>query len=231
MLYIIGHRGAMGHAPENTIKSFNKALELGVDMIELDVTCCKSGEVVVFHDDRIDRTTNGEGYVQELNLQQLKTLDAGEGENIPTLNESLSFINRRAMVNIELKNSMVVEGVVNEIKAFKTNFNWNDDDFLISSFDHYALQKFKILMPSIRIAVLIGIIPISYAAMASELNAYALNPCLDFINKNLVNDAKSNGLKTYVWTVNHPEDIAKMENLQVDGIFTNYPDRYHPDVH
>ncbi len=230
MMEIIGHRGAMGYAPENTIKSFQKALELGVDMIELDVAACKTGEVVVIHDDRVDRTTGQQGYVSDLALSQLKSMNAGEGELIPTLEESLDFIHRQVPLNIELKNSQVVEGVVKVLQQNIDSNRWENDDFLISSFDHHALQKFQQLMPSIRIAVLIGIIPISYAEIASQLNAYALNPCLDFINKTLVDDAKKRGLKTYVWTVNHVEDMNKMDALNVDGIFTNYPDRYQKVV-
>ncbi len=107
----IGHRGAMGYAPENTLGSFAKALELGVDGIELDVHVCKSGEVVVIHDERVDRTTNGKGQVKEMTLKELKELDAGKGERIPTLEEVLDFVDRRAFIDIELK----AEGIGNSV--------------------------------------------------------------------------------------------------------------------
>ena len=96
----IGHRGARGYAPENTLKSFQKAIELGVDAVELDVQLCKSGELIVMHDDTVDRTTDGSGFVKKLKLKDLKKLDAGMGERIPTLEEVLDLVNRRVKVNI-----------------------------------------------------------------------------------------------------------------------------------
>lgn len=221
----IGHRGAMGYAPENTIKSFEVALEMGVPMIEIDVAACASGEAVVIHDDRVDRTTNGEGYVSELNLQELLKLDAGDGEKIPTLRETLSFLAGKCELNIELKNRAVVKEVAGLISEYIEKELWTADQFLISSFDHHALKDFQELYPEIRIGVLVGIIPLNYSDITKGLDAYAINPCLDFLNREFVQHAKDNGLKVFVWTVNHPEDIEKMRDLSVDGIFTNFPDR------
>lgn len=215
----------MGYAPENTIKSFNVALEMGVPMIEIDVTLCASGEAVVIHDDRVDRTTNGEGYVSELSLDELLKLDAGEGEKIPTLEETLQFLAGKCELNIELKNRAVVNEVARLLRNYFEEGIWTADQILISSFDHHALKDFQELMPEIRIGVLVGIIPLNYSDIAGDLNAYAINPCLDFLNKEFVQHAKNNGLKVFVWTVNHPEDIQKMRDLSVDGIFTNFPDR------
>src|SRR6056297_2287931 len=103
MVLKIGHRGAMGYEPENTLRSFKKAIELNVDMVELDVYVCSSGELVVIHDDKVDKTTNGKGYVSEKSFDELRKLDAGMGEKIPTLQEVLDLIDKRAKVNIELK--------------------------------------------------------------------------------------------------------------------------------
>ena len=107
----IGHRGAMGYEPENTLRSFKKALALKVDMIEFDVYVCKTGEVVVIHDDKVDRTTNGKGYVVQKTLQELTSLDAGKGEKIPLLEEALDCINKKVQVNIELKGEGTAEPV------------------------------------------------------------------------------------------------------------------------
>ena len=95
-MIIIGHRGAMGYEPENTLRSFQKALDLGVDMIEFDVHLCKSGELVVFHDEKVNRTTNGQGYIAQKSLEKLKELDAGQGEKIPTLEEVLDLVKGKA---------------------------------------------------------------------------------------------------------------------------------------
>ncbi|MFW6383179.1 MAG: glycerophosphodiester phosphodiesterase, partial [Nanoarchaeota archaeon] len=111
MVLKIGHRGAMGYEPENTLSSFEKAIELGVDMIELDVRLCKDLEVVVFHDDKLSRFANAEGYVIEKSLEELKKLDVKGGGKIPALREALNHINKRAKVNIELKGRGSVEFV------------------------------------------------------------------------------------------------------------------------
>ncbi len=103
MVLRIGHRGAAGHAPENTLDSFRKAVELECDMTELDVHVCASGEVVVIHDETLDRTTDGKGQVSDHKLSELKQLDAGNGEEIPTLAEVLMLLKDKVMLNIELK--------------------------------------------------------------------------------------------------------------------------------
>jgi glycerophosphoryl diester phosphodiesterase len=103
MVYVIGHRGAAGHAPENTLRSFHKAVELGADMVELDVHLCATGEPVVIHDDTVDRTTDRSGRVRDLSLDELKALDAGDGERVPTLVEVIDEMSGRAALNVELK--------------------------------------------------------------------------------------------------------------------------------
>ncbi len=226
MFYKIGHRGAMGLAPENTLFSFQKAKEMKVDMIELDVTLCKTGEIIVIHDDRVDRTTDGTGNVNELSLVELKNLDAGSGEKIPTLMEAIELIGPDTPINIELKNSFVVQPVVDLIRQLCNDIRWSLDNFVISSFDHHALYAFKRDVPAIRIGVLMGIIPLNYAQMAQELKAYSINPCIDFISQPFVDDAIARGLKTFVWTVNDITTIERMQIMKVDGIFTNYPDLF-----
>ena len=114
----IGHRGATGYAPENTRASFAKALELGVDGIELDVHVCESGEVVVIHDERVDRTTNGKGKVREMSLPELKGFNSGTGEPILTLEEVLDFVNRRAIIDIELKAEGISHSVADVVLKY-----------------------------------------------------------------------------------------------------------------
>ena len=109
----ISHRGACGYEPENTLASFKKAIEINADMIELDVHVCKTGEVVVIHDEKVNRTTNGKGYVSQKNLESLKKLDAGKGKKIPTLIEVLDLVNKRVKVNIELKGKKTAERLRN----------------------------------------------------------------------------------------------------------------------
>ncbi len=215
----------MGYEPENTLASFKKALNLGVDMVELDVYVLKTGELVVIHDDRVDRTTNGQGYVADKTFAEIRSLDAGKGEKIPTLNEVFNLIDRKVPINIELKGAGTAGPVAKLIGEYISEHGWTNDDFLVSSFNHRELKKFKDLKPTIRIGALITGIPIGYAEFAQKLGAYSLNPSLEFISQEYVDDAHKRGLKVLVYTVNEKDDIKKMMELGVDGLFSNYPDR------
>ena len=146
----VGHRGAMGYEPENTLRSFKKALELGVDMIEFDVYVCKSGELVVIQDDTLERTTNGKGLVIEKTLAELKELDAGKEEKIPTLEEIMDLADKKVKINIELKGDNTAKPVLNMIEKYVDEKGWKYDDFLVSSFNHNELKKFKELNPKIK---------------------------------------------------------------------------------
>jgi len=221
----IGHRGAMGHEPENTIASFRKALALNVDAIELDVYVCKSGELIAMHDNKVDRTTNGKGYTQEKTFTELRELDAGNGELIPTLEEVLDVIDKKVIVNVELKGSNTALATSQVIRKYITTKGWDVTDFMVSSFDHLELKKFKTLYPEISVGALIEGVPLSYCDSAIELEADSVNLSLEFINQDFVNAAHEKGLKVYVWTVNDHDDIEKVKALNVDGIFTNFPER------
>ncbi len=221
----IGHRGAMGHAPENTLVSFQKALELKVDMIELDVQLCKTGELVVIHDLTVDRTTNGIGYVSELTLEELKHLDAGEGQSIPLLVEVLDVIDRKAKVNIELKGKGTAEKVGQLIYEYIKNNGWSQDDFIVSSFDHQELKLFKQGYPKIPVGLLIYHLPYDLAQPAEDFKAQYLNASLAFYSKELVVDAHERGIQVLIYTVNEEKDIERCRKDGVDGVFSNYPDR------
>ena len=225
MVIKIGHRGASGYAPENTLKSFRKAIELGADAIELDVYVCKSKELVVIHDDKVDRTTNGFGYTCEKNLEELKKLDAGEGEKIPLLTEVLDLIDKKVRINIELKGENTAEPVNKIIQKYIKEKAWKNENFLISSFNYYELKKFNEINPDIEIGALITGIPIGFCEFAQKVNAKYVNPSIEFINQDFIDDAHKKGLKVYVWIVDDFDDIKKMKELGVDGIFSNFPDR------
>ncbi len=125
MVLKIGHRGAMGYEPENTLRSFQKALDLGVDMIELDVYLCKTGELVVIHSDKLSRTTDGRGFVRNMSFKELEEMDAGKGEKIPSLQQVLDLIDKKTIVNIELKGPGTAKPSINIIEHYieeKVNF-------------------------------------------------------------------------------------------------------------
>ncbi|PLX01942.1 MAG: glycerophosphodiester phosphodiesterase [Marinilabiliales bacterium] len=222
-MLIIAHRGASGFKPENTITSFLRAIELEAKMIEFDVHVCKSGEAVVIHDFDVDRTTNGKGIVSELTLDALKKFDAGDGEQIPTLDETLNAINGKSMVNIEIKGKNSYKIVAETIKKQIDSSVWEADDFLVSSFNHKDLLKFHKLMPEIKIGVLFEEVPENFHVIAQKLNAYSINADTAFLSKEIVENIHLKGYKIFAYTVNNEDDKIKMEDLNVDGIFTNYP--------
>jgi glycerophosphoryl diester phosphodiesterase len=219
----IGHRGAMGHAPENTLLSMEKALELGVPWIELDVYEVE-GRLIVIHDDTLERTTNGAGYVPDQTFEYLRSLDAGKGQKIPTLDEVFDLVQQRAGINIELKGPDTAEPVALFIDKHRLR-GWTDEEILVSSFHHRELRKIKGLDNQIRIGLLISKIPDKYAALAEEMGAFSVHVSLKHIKRAFVQDAHRRGLKVYVYTVNQPDDIERMRSLGVDGVFTNYPER------
>ncbi len=221
----IGHRGAGGYEPENTLRSFNRALQLGVDMIELDVHVCQSGEIVVIHDDRVDRTTNGTGYVADTTLDQLRILDAGRGEKIPTLREVLEMVNRKSQVNIELKGTGTAKPVFQLLEKYVTESGWIYSDFLISSFNHDELQEFGRLGKEFNLGVLGTGADAGFIEFAEEIGAYSINVYLRFITSELVDIARRKSIKVFVWTVDDIAEIERIRSMGVDGIFSNYPDR------
>lgn len=220
---VIGHRGACGHEPENTLRSFEKAIELGADAIELDVHVCKTGELVVMHNFTVGQTTNGHGRIVDLTLDELRRLDAGKGERIPTLAEAIDLVNGRVPINIELKTHDAAQPVAELIEHYYGR-GWDADRFTVSSFDHFALDLFRSLQPITRIGALIAHLPLT-TEFAVQLGASSVNCRLEFINRMLIADARSRGLKVLVYTVNDEPDIEAMFTAGADGIFTNYPDR------
>ena len=219
----IGHRGAMGHAPENTLVSFKKAIKLGVDMVELDVYQIDN-ELIVLHDDRLDRTTNAEGYVWDYSFTQLRQLDAGNGEQIPTLQEVIDIIPSKVKINIELKGRTATKAVVELINRLAKSKH-EKKRFLLSSFIHQELKLARKFDKEIPLGALCCAEPLKLAKFAEDLHAYSVNPSVEFVTEAFVNDAHERGLKVFAYTVNHPADIQRLHEMGVDGVFSNFPER------
>ncbi|MBC8277940.1 MAG: glycerophosphodiester phosphodiesterase [FCB group bacterium] len=220
---VFGHRGAAGYEPENTLRSFSKALSLGAKWVELDVYSVEN-ELLVFHDERLERTTGGTGYIQTSSLEYLRSLDAGKGEKIPFLSEVIELTEGRAGINIELKGENSAEPVVEIIEKSIAARKWKAGQFLVSSFNHHELASFKKLIPQINIGALVSHIPLNYARFAEELQAFSIHANREFISEEFVRDTHRRGMKFYVYTVNHPEDVLRLRKMHIDGIFTDYPD-------
>lgn len=222
IMLCIGHRGAMGYEPENTLLSVRKALELGVDGIEIDVYNVED-ELVVIHDRDLSRTTNGNGYIEDCSFDYVRSLDAGKGEQIPTLKEVFDTVNRQALINIELKGGNTARLVVNLILQYIKN-GWLYTDFVVSSFNHYELNLVKAIDSKINIGMLIYGLPLGHIEIAKKLTADFVIVGLDFASYKSIATIHQEDLQAWVYTVNRPKDIRKMRQLGVDGIFTDFPD-------
>lgn len=229
-LTIIAHRGARGLAPENTLKAFEKAIELGAPWIELDVQWHRD-RLWVFHDDRLERVTNGRGRLLEQTPEYLRALDAGEGERIPFLDEVIERVQRRARINIELKTAAGTAGAVASVLRGCLARGWQPEDFMVSSFLLPELHEFKRRLPLVPLGVLLCGVPLDLAAAGSHLGAATLNIALEFAEPALIEDGHRRGLKVNVYTVNEPDDVARLQRLGVDGVFTDHPERILPLAH
>lgn len=221
----IGHRGAKGHIAENTLESVKRAMELGVDGVEVDVFKCKSGEIVVIHDETVNRTTNGKGKVKGFTLEELKSFVIEGKYKIATLQEVLDLLDANYMLNIELKGTNTAGSVNKIILDYIKNRGWNKDQFIISSFRWDELRDFYKLNPEIPIGILTEEDPLKATNIAREVNAVAIHPYFKYLNKKVVDSIHDEGLKVYTWTVNKPEDIQKMLVAGVDAIITDFPER------
>jgi glycerophosphoryl diester phosphodiesterase len=224
MVLAIGHRGAPFHEPENTLLSFRKALELGAEMLELDVHLCADGEIVVIHDDTVDRTTDGRGAVSELTLSELKALDAGKGEAVPTLAEVLDLVDGAVPVNIELKGPGT-SGPVHDELTGRIGAGGLLEEYLVSSFDPVLLADMVDLGEGIPLGVLVQGKPGIALDFARDIGALSVNPSASFTTERFVREAHARGFMVYVWTVDDPEAIMDMVRMGVDGIFSNAPER------
>ncbi len=222
---VIGHRGAMGHETENTLASIKKAMELGVDMIEIDVFKIESGEIVVFHDETVDRLANSTGKLEEFNIMEVKELTLEGNHKIPELQNVLNLIKNQVALNIELKGSDTANRVNHIVSYYIQSKGWSADNIIISSFKWDELRTLRQLNDSIQIAVLTDQDPLKAIDVAKELKAVAINPHFKSLTLENTSKIQDEGFKVYTWTVNEPEDIQLMESFGVDGIITNYPER------
>ena len=221
---IIAHRGASGHEVENSLLSFNRAVELGADMIEMDVFRLADGEIVVFHDDDLKRLTGAEGEITEQSWSSLSQLTIGNYERIPRFSEALALIDKRTRINVELKGPDTAEGTYKIIREFIEKHGYKLEDFQISSFRHEELRKIRGLDDRIEIAILPNGDPLEALAVAEEVGAAAINAHYKSITPEVLNKIRDAGLKVNVWTLRTRKSINKMKEMGVDGLITDYPD-------
>lgn len=212
-----GHRGASGYEPENTLRSFKRAIDFGCHWIELDVYLVDE-RIVVIHDEDLSRTTNGTGRISTSSFTYLRSLDAGKGEQIPTLEEVFDLVDHQCGINIELKGP----GTAAAVGEFLASAQYRSDEILISSFDHHEVA---LMDPDWNRAVLFENVSTEYVDRALELHAVSINLDRHLVTESTVATAHRSGLKVYVFTVNTPTDLRQMNALAVDGVFSDFPDR------
>ncbi|AXI10345.1 glycerophosphodiester phosphodiesterase [Oceanobacillus sp. 143] len=233
----VAHRGASGHAPENTLSAFDKALEMKADYIEIDVQMTQDGELVVIHDTTVDRTTNGTGAVGDYTLNEIQQLDAGSwfgeefaGERIPTFEEIIDRYRGKIGILIELKSPEQYPGVEEKVAEalIKRNMHKpNNSKIILQSFNHESVQRSKELLPNIPHGVLAGL---TWADITDEQLAqfatYAdyFNPNMNIVTDELVDRVHFAGMKIFPYTVRAQEQADNLFKLGVDGIVTDFPE-------
>ena len=227
---IWGHRGAYDYAPENTLKSFQLAVDMGADGIELDIQLTRDGEVVVIHDEAVDRTSNGHGFVKDFTVSEIKKLNFNKKGlqtplfmEIPTLTEALELIKPTTLkINIELKTGIIYYERI-QAKALELVSKFSIIDRVVwSSFNHYSIQKLKQLEPEAETALLCASQIIVTGEQCEKTGASALHPEINQLRyPGLVEECHLRGIKIRAWTVNEPEEFKLTRDLNIDGVITN----------
>jgi glycerophosphoryl diester phosphodiesterase len=224
---IFAHRGACGTEPENTLRSFRRALELGAEWVELDVQSVE-GTPVVFHDHRLERRTDGSGPIEGQPLKTIRALDAGLGERIPLLDEVLSMLAGRAGVNIELKGAGTAEPVAALLDDRLSAGIWTPERLLVSSFDLSELSRFGRLMPDVPLGALFRSAPPAPGSVLPGQRLFSLHLRRDAVTPESVDRAHGFGLRVFVFTVNDPGEMDRLKSMGIDGAFTDFPERFLP---
>lgn len=219
---IIAHRGASADAPENTMAAFQLAFDQGADGIELDVMLSKDKQLVVIHDDTLDRTTNGSGRVRDLTLAQLHALDAGMGEQIPTLKQVLDAFGGQMLINIELKNYATPFDALPVLAAQLLKSEALIESVIISTFNPFNLGRVRRHCPGVQLGLLA--VPGKADFWLWRLFRYdALHPHFTDVDQALVAAQKARQRQVNVWTVDDPDEIRRLAALGVDSLITNDP--------
>ena len=219
MIYVVGHRGATGVEPENTIRGFRYALELGVDYTECDVHLTKDNRLIVMHDETVERTTNGTGAIRNLTFAEIRSLDAGKGEHVPTLTEVLEVVKDRAILLIELKGEGVEEQAVQTVQKMQM-----DEQVIFTSFHLDRIRKVKNLDSSLKVGAIFGQPPADACQQALDAGASDIGVHYRNLRRELVNEAHSYGLDVRAWNPDTVPEMQAMIDLGVDGVSSNRPD-------
>jgi len=229
MIHNIAHRGASAYEPENTLRAFERAIEMGATMLELDVHVTRDGHPIVIHDVDLSRTTNGTGRVTELSLEQIRRFNTGQGEEVPTLSEVIELARGLVQLYVELKGQRTPGPVVKALRAGAFV-----DQALVASFYPWLIQKVKFLEPRVRTSMLVrredrGA---HFVDWALAVEADYVHPCWEdesptphkLVTPAVISHIRQHGLGIILWHEERPEELRELVKLDVDGICTNTPD-------
>jgi glycerophosphoryl diester phosphodiesterase len=219
-VWIVGHRGAAGHAPENTLAAIQKGIALGVDFVEIDVQRTADGTLVALHDDTVDRTTNGKGRVDRLSLREIQALNVGNGQHIPTLEEVLEAVAGKTGLMVELKIKGAARQAVEAVR--RVGFK---DPLIYASFLHDELVHVRAADPMAGLMALFGRGPWDPIVRASERQCSYVGFRHETATRPLVEACHGAGLLVFAYTVDRPADIQRALAIGVDGVISNFPDR------
>ncbi len=225
MIQIIGHRGARGLEPENTMRSFRKGLELGVDYIECDVHLTSDGRIVLMHDHTVDRTTNGSGPVNGFTFDEIRKLDAGKGEIVPTLQELLDLASGKVKLHIELKDESATEATVRLIEE-----NGMEAEVFLTSGNTETLRRVRELNASIPTEHIFGEPPKDAIDRALSVGAKRVSCHISHLTSEFVQKAHENDIQVIAWPPNTVEEAKKAVECGVDLICTDRPDIITADI-
>lgn len=229
--YVWAHRGASGYAPENTLEAFQLAADMGADGVELDVQLTRDNQIVVCHDETIDRTSNRKGWIKDLTLEELKKMNfdngnkAYEGAQIPTMQEVFDLLrDTKLVINIELKTGIIFYKGLEEAIVQMTKANHYEDRVIYSSFNHYSVMKIKELDPEAKTGFLYADGTIDMPGYARDHGVSALHPALYNIQyPDFMKECREKGLDVNVWTVNDGKYLQMCQDAGVHAVITNYP--------
>ena len=229
---VIGHRGALGHAPENTMASFEKGVECGADLLELDVQLSRDGELIVMHDPEVSRTTDGTGHIKDMTLAEIKALDAGawfdarfRGQRVPTLPEVLAWARSRIPLVIEIKGDPHPAAGLEEKLAATVDAYDMLDEVIIISFHHPSVKRVKQIEPRLATGILyvgslVDTVGAARAALADSMHLHWA-----YWTRQAAEEVHAAGLAASAWNADDEPLMEYLVGLGVDSIGSNYPDR------
>ncbi|NLT50419.1 MAG: glycerophosphodiester phosphodiesterase [Ignavibacteria bacterium] len=222
---IFAHRGASGRMPENTLPAIEKAISYGAKWIEIDIQF-SDGEIFVFHDERLERLTDGEGFFKEKSIEYLRSLNAGNGGKIPYLREVLEISKKKLCINIEIKDDDAVIPLNDELKKQIDAGKFLPENFIISSYFIKHIELFRSLNSIMPCAIITDYADKSIIYKSETLDCRSVHINISGVNRNFVEVCHSKNVKVYVFTVDTEKELNEMKEMNVDGIFTDFPDLF-----